>query len=69
MPDKKQKNGLKEQRIRRGMEQTGWTYDFTAKQMADARKRMGVSYKEYLTYSLFSIPVEERKQKYEEARR
>lgn len=67
MPDKKQKNGLREQRIRRVMEQTGWTYDFTAEQMADARKRLGVSYKEYLTYRLFSVPVEEQKQKYEEA--
>lgn len=65
MVEKKQKNELKEQRIRTVMEKTGWTYDFAVEQIEDARKRLGVSYKEYLLYNLFNVHAEE--QKYEEA--
>lgn len=62
----KSKSELREQSIRRVMKKTGWTYDFTVEQIEDARKRLGVSYKEYLKHDLFSLSAEEQKQKYEE---
>lgn len=54
---------LREQReeaIAKVMKITGWDYDFTKDKIADARKRTGCAYKEYVLYKFYELDEEEQ---------
>ena len=47
------------------MEKTGWSYEEADAKIKDARKRLGLTYKEYEKYKLFQVPVEEQQEVYD----
>lgn len=60
---KKKEEKLKVQReeaIAKTMKITGWDYDFTKAKIADARKRTGCAYKEYVLYKFYELSEEEQ---------
>lgn len=64
--EREQKKRQKEHRIERVMTKTGWDHDYAAEKMADARKRIGCSYREYLIFELYDVPEDQQKEVYEE---
>ncbi len=57
---KEKRKELKEACIRSAMEQTGWNREEAQTKIADARERLGITYREYMKYDFCLIP--ERKQ-------
>ena len=46
------------------MEKTGWSYEEADKKIKDARKRLGLTYKEYERYKMFQVPEENQQAVY-----
>lgn len=46
------------------MEKTGWSYEEADKKIKDARKRLGLTYREYERYRMFQVPEEEQQEVY-----
>ena len=44
----------------------GWESDFAEKQVKEARKRLGISYKDYLEYKFYELSENEQTEKYNE---
>ena len=63
---KERKAENKEKIIAEIMEKTGWSHKRASSQVKDARKRCGITTKEYNEYEFYNIPVEEQTEKYEE---
>lgn len=55
----------KEKCIASAMEAAGWDREFAEKQIADARKRLGISYNDYRKYKFCLIPEEKQQDQYE----
>lgn len=56
----------KEDCIMNAMEITSWDYESAKAQIRDARKRLGITYKDYQRYKFCLIPIEKQKKYYEE---
>lgn len=63
---KKRNAERREKAILSGIEKTGLTRDEVVNQMKDARKRLGISYRDYDRNDFYNIPIEEQEKKYEE---
>lgn len=46
------------------MEETGWSYHQTVKEIEDAQIRTGINYTEYLKHKFYTIPIEEQGKKF-----
>lgn len=57
--------GLKEELIKEIVEATGWTAEKAEEEMKDAKKRLGIKFKEYVRYKLYDIPVEKQQEEYD----
>lgn len=55
----------KEDCITSAMTVAGWTREYAEQQIKDARKRLGISYKDYKRYEFALIPAEEQGERYE----
>ena len=55
----------KEQCITYAMDIMGWDREHAAEQIKDARKRLGISYKDYYKYKFCLIPVDEQQAEYD----
>lgn len=62
-----EKTGIREKNILQVMEKTGWTHAYTMAQIKDARKRLGITYKEYNQYKMYDIPIEMQEKEYQKA--
>ena len=49
------------------MAATNWTHDYASAQISDARARLGISYNDYIKYSMWEVPVEEQSARYKAA--
>ena len=56
----------KEATVRAVAEKAGWSYDFALKQMEDAKKRLGISFKGYNVNNFHQIPVDQQGARYNE---
>lgn len=61
---KKKRAETKEKCIVNAMEKTGWTRDYAVAQISDARKRLGITYKDYDRYEFCKIPESQQEQEY-----
>lgn len=61
--EESQKNYI-DRNITEVMAKTGWTYEYTAEQMEDAQKRLGISYLGYNRENFHMVPVEQQEMKY-----
>lgn len=60
----RKKRERKEACINATVEATGWSREYAVKQIADARKRLGIKYLEYYKNDFYFIPVEEQEERY-----
>ncbi len=61
--ERRKKN--KEECILHAMETAKWERDFAEKQIIDARKRLGISFKDYKKYNFCLIPEKDQQEQYE----
>lgn len=61
---KKKKKSSKNKYILRVVEKTGWSYDYAAAQVKDAKHRLGISSKDYEKYNIYLIPKEKQEAEY-----
>ncbi len=54
----------KEGFIQTVMKKTGWDHAYAAAQMSEAKKQVGISYKNYVKHAFYLVPPEEQKEKY-----
>ena len=59
-------NNKREATIRTVAEKAGWSYEYALKQMEDAKKRLGISFKGYNVNNFHQIPVEQQEARYNE---
>lgn len=55
----------REKRIQNVMMKTGWSHEYAEAQMKDAKKRLGISYKDYDNKNFFKIPEDMQEKEYE----
>lgn len=59
------KSAKKEENISAVMEKTGWSREKTVMQIEDARKRIGIGYRDYNKYDFFKVPLGEQEEQYQ----
>ncbi len=60
----KNSNEMKEKRILSIMEKTGWTREEVIKNVDEARKNTGITYRDYEKYNFHKVPVEDQVEGY-----
>ncbi len=67
LKDRERKKQRKEC-IESAMAKNGWDEEFAKEQLSDARKRLGISYKDYQKYEFYAIPMEQQAEAYDKIR-